>query len=106
MAKRGSGPGGPDHAAEPFETETPDAAPEHHNGGCGCAQHNGKFLSAQCGDALGAIPEDRVVYDSGWEEGTGLAVRVVFAAGGENPELWRWVRRLAFQQGTPEDPGG
>ena len=105
MGKRRSGPEGPDHAPEPFEIETPGAAQVHHKSECDCAQDCLNALFAQYGEALSEIHPDRVVYDSGWEETGRIAVRVVLGAGGENPELWRWVRKQILQPGIPEESG-
>ena len=99
MRKRRSGPEGPDPDPEPFEIGTPDAALEHHNSDCDCTQPCLDALFAQYGDALPGIDPDQVVYDSGWVDSSGTAVRIVFGTGPESPYLQEWVRRLAFGLG-------
>ena len=106
MEKRRSGPEGPDRAPEPFEFEAPEAAQEHDNGGCDCAQLCLEALFSQYPQAFDGIDRDAIVYDSGWDNSSGLAVRVLIGAGPENPELWEWARGLALRSNVPGEDGG
>lgn len=53
--------------------------------------------SAGAGGDLGGVPPGAVVYDSGWEDCSGMAIRVVFTAGPPNGYLRDWVRDLALR---------
>ena len=103
MAKRRSGPEGPDPDPEPFENETPEAALEYHKSDFCCVQPGSDAVFEQCGDALDGIDRDGVVYDSGWDDTAGFPVRVVFVAGSVNPGLWDWVRKVAFSGSVCEE---
>ena len=100
MEKRRSGPEGPDRAPEPFEFEAPEAAQEHDNAGCDCAQPCLDALFSQYPEAFDGIDRDRIVYDSGWDDTSGIAVRLVCGEGPVNSMLWEWVRRMAFEGGA------
>ena len=103
MGKRRSGPEGPDRDPEPFENETPEAALDNDNAGCGCSQLCLDQLFDQYGEAFAEMDCSKIVYDSGWEDNEKVAIRVVLAAGPPNPDLRRWVRRLAFQSSDPSE---
>ena len=103
MGKRGSGPEGPDREPEPFENETPEAALDNDNAGCDCSQPCLEALFDQYGKAFAGMDCSKIVYDSGWEDSEKVAIRVVLAAGPPNPELRRWVRRLALQSADPSE---
>ena len=49
----------------------------------------------------GEVPLGSVVYDSGWEDCSGIALRVVFTAGPANGYLRDWVRELALHPRPP-----
>ena len=49
----------------------------------------------------GELPPGSVVYDSGWEDCSGIALRVVFTAGPANQYLRDWVRELALHPRPP-----
>ena len=106
MEKRRSGPEGPDRAPEPFEFEAPEAAQEHDNACCDCAQQCLDALFSQYPQAFDGIDRDGIVYGSGWDDSSGLAVRVLIGAGPENPELWEWARGLALRSNVPGEDGG
>ena len=53
--------------------------------------------SAGDGSGLGDVPPGTVVYDSGWEDHSNLAVRTVFTAGPANGYMWDWVRDLVLR---------
>ena len=106
MEIRRSGPEGPDRAPEPFENEAPEAALEHDNANCDGPQPCLDALFSQYPQAFDGMDRDRIVYDSGWEDSSGLDVRVVFGAGPENPELWEWARGLCLRSNVPGEDGG
>ena len=106
MGKRGSGPEGPDRGPEPFENETPEAALDNDNAGCGCPQPCLEALFDQYGKAFAGIDRDRVLYDSGWDDSSGIAVRLVFGAGPEMPMLREWFWRMAFEGGVSAGEDG
>lgn len=49
----------------------------------------------------GELPLGSVVYDSGWEDCSVIALRVVFTAGPANGYLRDWVRELALHPLSP-----
>ena len=103
MGKRGSGPGGPDRDPEPFEFEASETAQKYHSADCDAVQPGPDALLEHCGDALDGIDQDRIVYDSGWDDTADRPVRVVFVAGSVNQGLWEWVRRVAFARPVGEE---
>ena len=100
MGKRGSGPEGPDRDPEPFENETPEAAQKYHSADCDPVQPCLDALFSQYPIAFEGIDRDRVLYDSGWDDSSGIAVRLVFGAGPEIPMLREWIWRMAFEGGA------
>lgn len=98
-----AGPRGPASDTEPFELETPDAAPRHHNSGRDCVQASLDALCRQDSGLLPAAGQDDLVYDSGWDDSSGVNVRVMFRAGEASPQLRDWVRELALSPEAPVD---
>ena len=102
MGKREADSEEPANAPEPFENETPDAAREHDNPSCDCAQPCLEEMIRQYGDAMSGIDPDEVVYDSGWERLPKMSVRVIMAAGSPNTGLDRFLHGLG--SGPEERP--
>ena len=105
MAKKRTGPEGPDHLTEPDEIAPSDTAPLHDNLGLDSMQLLAHEPLAGPGSTPGGVPLGKVVYDSGWEDHSGVALRVVFTAGPANGLLRDWVRDLALRP-RPLDGGG
>ena len=106
MAKKRTGPEGPDHLTEPDEIAPSDTAPLHDNPGRDPMQRSThEALGGASGSTPGGVPLGKVVYDSGWEDHSGVALRVVFTAGPANGLLRDWVRDLALRP-RPLDGGG
>ena len=104
MAKKRSGPLGPDHLTEPDEIPPSDTAPLHDNPGRDPMQLFTREPLAGPGSNLGGVPLGTVVYDSGWENHAGLDIRVIFTAGPATDLLRDWVRDLALRP-RPLDGG-
>ena len=104
MLKERSGPGGPDHVAEPREIVAPDATSIHVKRSVDHAQPGADVPLVGTDSCPGAQAAGSVVYDSGWEDCSGIAVRTVFTAGPPNQILRDWVRNLMLRPVPP--PGG
>ena len=105
MAKKRSGPEGPDHLTEPDEIAPSVTAPLHDNPVGYSMQPLAHEPLAGPGSDPGGVPLGTVVYDSGWENHSGVALRVVFTAGPATDLLRDWVRDLALRP-RPLDGGG
>ena len=109
MKDRGSGPEEPDRRDESFEIEAPDATLDHDKCGCDGVQPCLIELFSQYGDVFEGVDPDQVVYDSGWQGSSNMAVGVVFTEGPVDRHLWNWARdqmfrgALAASEGTVED---
>ena len=99
MLKERSGPNGPDHVAEPREIVAPDATsidgtpPVDHAQPGADAPLAGTNPSSQ---VLGSV-----VYDSGWEDCSGIVVRTLFTEGPPNRYLRDWVREKMLRLVPP-----
>ena len=101
MLKKRSGPNGPDHVAEPREIVAPDATSIDGTPPVDHAQPGADAPLAGTDPRPGAQALGPVVYDSGWEDCSGIVVRTVFTEGPPNRYLRDWVRELALRLVPP-----
>ena len=112
--KEGSGPDGPDQQPVPREIAPSAAAPDQLQASASLAHtDNTGFVSAaqshldmalvgpssgcRSGADSDTLPAGAVVYDSGWEECSGISLRVAFTAGPASEHLRAWVRELMLR---------
>ena len=82
---------------EPSESAASETAQEHGKAACGCVQQCWDELFSQYRDALGGIDREQVIYDSGWEDCSGIEVRLLFTSGSASQMLRNWVRELMLR---------
>ena len=97
MGKKRSGPDGPDHTAEPDEIGRSNAALNHVSAAGDFVQPQLDASLAGCDGQPCEVELGAVVYDSGWEDRSGIEVRVVFTAGPPNGYLQDWARRMSLR---------
>ena len=108
MTKKRSGPDGPDHTMEPPEIAASEAASKQITESLGSAQQGADVASAESGSWRGSdgtlFPPYGFMYDSGWEDCSGIAVRVVFTVGPFSRAQRDFVRALMLR--PLPSPGG
>ena len=109
MGRRKEGRARPEKQAEPREIGPSDAAPEPEQLETGPIRtHHSKSFGSPILDRSDPfeayLPEEPIVYDSGWSciPEVGTWVRVVFGEGPSNQSLRDWVRQLTLHP-APSD---
>ena len=98
MLTQKSGPGGPDHETEPCEVGASTTAPDR------LERISEPVSFDDTESAAAAQSRHGLPYDSGWEDCSGISLRVLFTQGTASGLLRNWVRQMILR--PTEGPTG